>query len=151
MARKLQRIQKIVLPILRGHDDLSDRFSSGVPGLEGVTVSSWMENIDLRDFPQITIRRIGGGRNPTAPTIHALPVIEMTAYGTVDLETTEDLYEDALEALYLAVKRQTSTPSGCLSSIKENMGATQFDSPFPDSWRVQGLIQLGNRARRNRS
>jgi hypothetical protein len=69
----------------------------------------------------------------------------MTVFTTVDLPTTEQLYEDALEALYDAVRRQKETPEGYLHSLSETMGATQFSSLFMDSWRVQGLIQLGVR------
>ena len=72
--------------------------------------------------------------------------IEMSAYGEVDLPTTETLYEDALNVLYEAVNQQTIVPDvGHLHSIKETFGATQFSSLFQDSWRVQGLISLGVR------
>jgi hypothetical protein len=106
-------------------------------------------DIDYRDFPLINIRRLGGPRNNKRPTELALPVIEMAVYGTVDLPTTETLYDDALEALYAAVRNQTQTAAGYLHSITENMGATQLDSPFQDSWRIQGLIKLGLRPSRS--
>lgn len=131
---KMPRVQAVVLPLLRA-----------CPALTGVKCGSWVEDIDFRDFPMLNIRRIGGARNPRFPTKLATPVIEMTAYGVVDLPTTETLFEDALEALYDAVERQTTTAAGYLHSIKETMGMTQFPSPFQDSWRVQGLIQLGVR------
>jgi hypothetical protein len=134
---EMPRVQDVVLPLLRA-----------VPAFSGFKVGSWVEDIDYRDFPLINVRRVGGPRHATKPKKLALPVIELTVYGTVDLPTTEDMYEDALEALYDAVLNQTLTDAGYLHSIKETMGATQFQSPFSDnSWRVQGLIQLGVRPR----
>lgn len=140
----MPRIQAVVLPILRGHETPGNNKST-LPGLEGVKVGSWVEDIDYRDFPIINIRRIGGPRNGKRPKKFALSVIEMTAYGTEGLVETENLYEDALEALYDAVLAQTQVSTGYLHSIKETMGATEFGSPFQDSWRIQGLIQLGVR------
>jgi hypothetical protein len=131
---RIPRIQAVVLPILRNN-----------PTLAGVHVGSWVEDIDYRQFPMINIRRLGGERSEALPFHLSRPVIEMTAYGNVGLVETEQLYEDALEALYDAVHRQTQTPAGYLSSIKETLGATQFSSLFMDSWRVQGLIALGLR------
>lgn len=139
---KLSRVQKIVLPILRTRFANYDRT---------VKVGSWTEDIDYRDFPLFNVKRLGGaGRNPKRPTKFGLVVIELTCYDTEDLPTTEDLYDVALEALYEAVRKQTQTPDGYLHSIKETMGATEFGSPFQDSWRVQGLIQLGIRPSRQR-
>lgn len=140
----LPRVQDIVLPLLRGHNDLLDPISQ-VPALAGVKVGTWNEDIDYRQFPMLTIRRIGGTRYKKHPKLFGLPVIELTAYGEVDLRTTEQLYEDALEILYDAVRNQTLTPAGYLHSINENMGATQFSSLFQRSWRIQGLIKLGIR------
>lgn len=128
----IPRVQAIVIPILR------ERFP-------GVKVGSWVEDIDYRMFPMLNIRRIGGVRHDRRPKDLGLPVIEMTAFRTEGLPDTEQLYEDALEALYDAVRRQEETEEGYLHSIKETMGATQFSSLFMDSWRVQGLIQLGVR------
>lgn len=129
---KIHRVQAIVLPILR-------------EALPGVRVGSWVEDIDYRTFPLMNVRRIGGVRHDRRPKDLGMPVIEMTAFTTEGLPETEQLYEDALEALYDAVRRQKETPDGYLHSIKETMGATQFSSLFMDSWRVQGLIQLGVR------
>jgi hypothetical protein len=138
---KLPRVQTIVLPILRAAFADYDR---------PVTVGSWTPDIDYRDFPLFNVKRLGGaGRNSMRPTEFGLSVIELTCYDTVDLPTTENLYDVALEALYKAWRRQTQTPYGYLSSIKETMGATPFGSPFQDSWRVQGLIQLGIRPPRS--
>lgn len=128
----MPRVQRVVIPILRD-------------ALPGVKVGSWVEDVDFRDFPMLNIRRIGGFRNSKFPTKLDLPVIELTAFGTEGLVETEKLYSDALEALYQAVKEQTVTEYGYLCSIKETMGMTQFSSLFMDSWRVQGLIELGVR------
>ena len=128
----LPRIQAIVLPILR-------------EALPGIKVGSWVEDIDYREFPMLNIRRIGGVRHDRKPLRLDMPVIEMTAFGSVGLPETERFYEDALEALYEAVRLQTLTEAGYLHSIKETMGMTQFSSLYMDSWRVQGLIRLGLR------
>lgn len=128
----IPRVQAIVLPILR------ERFPN-------VKVGSWVEDIDYRMFPMLNIRRIGGVRHDRRPIDLGMPVIEMTAFGTEGLPETEQLYEDALEALYEAVRLQQETDEGYLHSIKETMGATHLSSLFQDSWRVQGLIQLGVR------
>ncbi|QFG12521.1 tail terminator [Mycobacterium phage Toaka] len=133
MTQQMPRIQKIVLPLLR--EGLGDE----------VKVGSWVEDIDYRDFPMINIRRIGGIRNPTAPTVHSLPVIEMTAFSSESLIHCENLYEQAIDVLFEAVRNQTATPAGRLQSMYETMGATQFSSLFQDSWRIQGLIRLGIR------
>ena len=129
---KLPRIAAIVLPILR-------------ESMPGVNVITWGADIDYREFPILNIRRVGGRRHDRKPMDLGFPVIEMTAYTDVGLPETEQLYEDALEALYEAVRLQKQTPTGYLHSIKETMGATQFSSLYMDSWRVQGLIQLGLR------
>lgn len=135
---KMPRVQAVLLPILR----------AALP--ETVKVGTWVEDIDYRHFPMINIRRIGGARHEWRYTDLALPVVEMTAYGIEGLPETEQLYEDALEALYGAVERQTLTEAGYLHSIKETMGATQFSSLFQDSWRIQGLIQFGVRPPNNK-
>lgn len=135
MAR-MPAVQDIVLPILRIE-------------LDPVMITDWIPNTDHRVFPFVNVRRVGGVRHETRPFQLDKPVIEMTAYGKVGLAETEELYADALEALYEAVSRQTQTTAGYLHSIKETMGATQFSSLFQDSWRVQGLIQLGVRPPRS--
>ena len=129
----IPRVQAVAIPLLR----------DALPST--VKVGSWVEDVDFRSFPMVNIRRIGGRRHPRRPTQLGLPVIEMTCFGIEGLIETEKLYEAALEALYEAVRLQKQTPSGYLHSIFETMGATQFSSLFMDSWRVQGLIQLGVR------
>lgn len=129
---KMPRVSSVVLPILRA-------------ALPEVTVSTWGVDIDYREFPIINIRRVGGVRHDRRPEQLDKAVIEMTAYSGEGLPETELLYETALEVLYRAVREQTLTDAGYLHSMKETMGMTQFSSPFQDSWRVQGLIQLGVR------
>jgi hypothetical protein len=129
---RIPRIQAIVIPILR-------------EAFPDVKVSSWVEDIDYREFPMLNVRRIGGVRHDRRPTQLAMPIIELTSFGITGLVETEQLYEDALEVLYDAVLTQKQTEAGYLHSIKETMGATQFSSLFQDSWRVQGLIALGVR------
>lgn len=129
---KMPRVASVVLPILRA-------------ALPGVTVSTWGADIDYREFPFINIRRVGGIRHDRRPEQLDKAVIELTAYGSEGLPETELLYETALEVLYRAVREQKLTDAGYLHSMKETMGMTQFSSPFQDSWRVQGLIQLGVR------
>jgi hypothetical protein len=94
----------------------------------------------------VIVRRIGGARYEGGPTLFGFQNVELSAYGTVDLPTTETLYEDALDSLYAAVESQEPVAGvGYLHSIRETFGATQFSSLFQDSWRVQGLIQFGVR------
>lgn len=127
----MPRVQKIVVPILRAD-----------PRLDGVTITTWVPDIDYREFPAINIRRIGGIRNPTLPKVHSMPVVEMTAFSGDSLIACEELYETALDVLYDAVRNQTQTEAGYMQSLYETMGATQFSSLFQDSWRIQGLIRL---------
>lgn len=130
----MPRIQQVVIPILREW-----------PALTGVTVSSWIADIDFRTFPLLNVRRIGGGRSKTYPNGMDIAVVELTAYSTVGLPECEHLYNHALDALYDAVQTQKQTDTGYLHSINENMGMSQFSSLFMDSWRVQGLVKLGLR------
>lgn len=138
---QMPRVQRIVLPLLQ--DALTQ-----YPGLK---IGSWVEDIDYRDFPMVNVRRVGGLPSKSQPLLLGKPIIEMTVYATDDLPSTEDLYQDALEALYNAWWKQQVTDYGSLSFVDETMGMTQFDSPFQNSWRVQGLIQLGTRALRKRN
>lgn len=132
------RVQQVVVPILRGDERL-----------DGVTITTWVPDIDFREFPLINVRRIGGIRNPALPTLHSMPVVELTAFSEEGLIECEELYETALDVLYDAVANQTVTAAGHLQSLYETMGATQFSSMFQDSWRVQGLIRLSVRRPRS--
>lgn len=133
MTRRMPRVQAVALPILR----------AALP--DAVKVGSWVEDLDHRAFPMVNVRSLGGFRNLKRPEDLSLPVIEMTAYTVDGLIETENLYQDALSALYDAAKRQVLTEHGYLNSVFETMGATQFSSLYMDSWRVQGLIRLGLR------
>jgi len=96
-----------------------------------------------REWPVINVRRLGG--LPVDPQRLDKPVIELTAYTDVGLVDTEYLYLQAREILYEAWLNQTTTPAGYIHSYFETFGPTQFDSPYDDTWRIQGLIQLGLR------
>jgi len=145
----MPRVQAVVLPLLWGHED-NEHPTSVHPSLaEAKKIGSWTENINHREFPLINIRRLGGFRHRDHPTLLSLPVIEMTVYHDGGQVPCESLYEAALEVLYDAVRNQTQTEAGYLRSIRETLGATQFSSPYMDSWRVQGLIELGLRPPRN--
>lgn len=130
----LPRVQRIVAELFRND-----------PRTEDAEITTWVPDVDYRNFPMINIRRIGGIRNPDGPTIHSLPVIELSVYSGESLIEAEELYESALDVLYDSVKYQTATSEGYIVSIYETMGATQFSSLYQDSWRVQGLIRLGIR------
>lgn len=131
----MPRIQSVVIPIMRDW-----------PALKGVHIGSWVEDIDYREFPLLNVRRVDAeGRNYAFPNKLDVTVIELTAYSMEGLPECEHLYNHALEALYDAVLYQKKTDTGYLHSIRENMGMTQFSSLFMDSWRVQGLVQLGLR------
>lgn len=95
----------------------------------------------------LMVRRLGG--TAVDPRKLDLPVIEVAAYTRDGLVATENLYMDARQVILEMVDKQTVTEAGHLHSFFETMGPTPFDSPFEDSWRVQGLIQVGVRPRRN--
>lgn len=129
------RLQEFVIPLLRD-------------ALPGVEVTSWIADVDYREYPIINIRRLGGVRSRSGPFWMDNPVVEMTVYGIEGLPETEELYVQALEVLYLAHRNQTMVDSNHLAYVRETMGMTQYQSDFQDSWRVQGLIQMGIRAPR---
>lgn len=133
MANSIPRFQEVVIPILRG----------ALP--DEVTVSSWVNDIDYRTYPIVNIRRLGGMRDRDRPEKLDHPVMEITVIGNVGLIETEDLYIEALDALFDAAKNQTPTPKGRISYVRETMGMTQFSSLFDATWRIQGLIQIGIR------
>ncbi|WP_223840007.1 hypothetical protein [Saccharopolyspora pogona] len=130
VIKRLPRVQEIILPVLREQ-------------LPGVKCGSWVEAVDLRQFPLINVRRLGGLDKDLDFLGRA--TIELTAYTTVGLVETEDLFLDARQVIWNMVRDQTVTPAGYLHSFRETMGQTQFDSPYDDTWRIQGLIQLGVR------
>lgn len=132
---RFPRVQEVILPILRD-------------ALPGVQITSWIPDVDHRVYPMINIRRLGGVRDRKNPEQLDHPMIEMTAYGTDGLPETEELYTRALDAILHAKETQKVSENGYLSYVREIMGQTQFSSLFVDSWRVQGIIQLGVRAPR---
>jgi hypothetical protein len=131
VVRKMPRIQEVVLPILKA-------------GLPGVQVTSWIPDVEDRQFPIVNVRRLGG--LPEDVNLLDKPVIEITAYSDVNLEACENLLLDARQVIWNAWKSQTVVAGkGHISSYFETLGPTQFDSPFDDTWRVQMLVQLGLR------
>jgi len=132
---RFPRVQEVVLPILR-------------EGLPEAQVSSWVPDIDYRDYPVVNVRRLGGFRDRSRPGMLDHPVIELTVYHSVGLPEGEALYTRALEVLMKAQQEQRVVDNGYISYTRETMGMTQFSSPFQDTYRVQGLIQLGVRAPR---
>lgn len=117
---------------------------TGAPGLDPDT--------DLKKYPLVKIRRMGGLADQKRPDLLDKAVIELTAYSTatdshyVGYGGTEDLLLDAQYLLHQAVRFQTVVEDiGYLHSYFQTMGPTQFDSPFDDTWRWQALIQLGLR------
>lgn len=144
VGRPMPRVQRVVIPILRN-------------GLrDDIKVGSWVEDVARRSYPLVNVRRLGGLANAKRPDLLDRAVIELTAYSTASdpdypgLTGTEDLYLDAKYLLWKAVHKQTVVEDlnggvGYLHSFFETMGPTQFDSPFDDTWRIQGLIQIGLR------
>lgn len=127
------RPQSVVLPILRS-------------ALPGVSVVSVAPNVDYRTFPMVSIRRAGGTRHPDLPRRFSLPMLEPTTVSADGPVEAEELYYDALDALYDAVRQQETVAGvGYLHSLKVAQGAAQAPSPFPDSWLVRGSIKLGLR------
>ena len=132
-ATPLPRVQRILFPWLR-------------PLFPDVTFTSWGADVDFRTFPTVNIRRLGG--IPKHPRLLGRTVIEMTAYGNVDMPTTEELWDSVSLAIWEMTQNSgdvAALGNGHISSYRVTMGATQFDSPFDDTWRIQGLIQLGIR------
>jgi len=127
------RVQEVLLPILR--NALGDE----------VQVSSWVADIDYREYPVVNIRRLGGERAKRQPYKLDRPVIEITAYSAEGLPECEELYNKALKALFDSVGRDFTGGRGYVCYVHENMGMTQFSSLFQDTWRVQGLVVVGIR------
>ena len=128
----MPRVQAVLLPILRA-------------ALPDIAITSWIPDIDQRNYPLLNVRRLGGQRDQANAMLLSKPVVEMTAFTADGIVETEELYETALEALYDACYRQVTTPAGYIVSVDETFGATQFSSPFMDTWRIQGLLQIGLR------
>lgn len=128
------RPQPVVLPILRA-------------ALPGVAVVSFVPDVDYRTFPLISIRREGGTRSQNLPRRYSHPAIELSAYSADGPVEAEELYDDAIEALYTAVRQQiTVEGAGHLQSLPEADEATQAPSEVPDTWKATGSVRLGVRA-----
>lgn len=138
VKRNIRRVQEYVIPLLRQRLDPE------------VNVTSWVPEVDHRDFPIVNIRRLGGYDYKNYNLMDA-PVIEMTVFDRRGLVECEDLYMDCLQILYDAVANQTQVEAGYIHSIQETMGMTQLPAYYEDSWRVQGLIRLAVRPPRKRS
>lgn len=129
--QEMPRVNQIVIPLLRA-------------AFPDVQVVSWMPAIPDRDYPVLKVRRAGG--YPVNPRLLDRGTVELTSYGNVTYEDTEDLLKDAQIVLWDAVENQTVVPGvGYLHSYQQTFGITQFDSPYDNTWRVQSLIQFGFR------
>ena len=130
VERRIPRVQEILLPALR-------------EALPGVLVTSWIPDVDRRSYPLVNIRKVGG--IPVDMDVLDRQTIEIQAIGDESLAATEDLFYDSRYAIWEMVKNQTVTPAGHLHSFTDSSGAMQLESPYTDTWRIQGLIQLGVR------
>jgi len=138
--QKMHRVQSIAIPILR------EGFANSEYADLDIKVGSWVPaQADRPDF-WINVRRMGG--YPVDPKMLDRAVIELTCYGdiTYGLELTENVHLEAQIILWDAVRTaKVVAGKGSLSSYRQTMGPTQFDSPYDDKFRVQSLIQLGVR------
>lgn len=155
VGRRMPKIESIVQPIV----------NAGLPA--HVTVLTWTADVDrrtgapgipldeMRRYPMVKIRRMGGLPRQARPDLLDFAVIELTAFSTgTDTHYkgyggTEDLLLDAQHVIFEAVRNQTVASDGYLHSYFQTMGPIQLDSPFDDTWRWQSLIQLGLRPARN--
>lgn len=104
-------------------------------GLAGVTVGTWMPNVDHRELPYVHLRRAGGTRHETRPDLLAFPEVEVTVYHPDGLPEAEDLYEDLLTVLLVPGLR-----------VSEVDGASQVPSNIPDAVAVQGTVRVAIRS-----
>jgi hypothetical protein len=94
----------------------------------------------------VSVRRVGGTRHKTRYNQLGLPVIDLAVFSDEGLVEAEELYEEALEALYAGVREHTPIQGvGYLHSLKGLRGLSGPVSPFPDTWMVQGALRLGLR------
>lgn len=106
-------------------------------------MTSWVPDVDHRSYPLVNVRRVGG--TPVDMEFLDRQTIELQAFGTESLADTENLFLDARQIIWGMVRDQMVTPAGYLHSFADTSGAIQLGSPYTDTWRVQGLIQLGVR------
>lgn len=139
----IPRIQDVVIPLLREHLPDTNVEWNDEPG----DIVSWVPHVDDRVYPTLNVRRLGG--LPVDNRFLDLPVIELTAFGNITLEDTEQLLLDAQDVLFDSmVFQRVIAGEGYIHSYRQTMGPTPFDSPYDDTWRVQSLIQLGLRPSR---
>ena len=117
------RPQTLILPILR-------------EALPGASVVSVVPDVDYRTFPLVTIERAGGTRSESAPRLLAHPELKLTVVSADGLVAAEELYEEALDALYDGLQR-----------FRETQGAIEVESRYPDTWAIEGAVALSVRAR----
>lgn len=139
MVNAFPRVQEIVVPILR----------NALP--EGVKVSTWIDDIDHRTYPLVNVRRVGGYRDFAKPYFLDRPVIELTVIHDEGLVEAEELYSQCLDALLDSWQDNKVVDRGHIGRVRETMGMTQFSSLFQDTFRVQGLIELSVRSKREES
>lgn len=128
----IPRPQKILFPILR-------------EALPHITFYSWVNAIEDRTYPFVSVRTLGGIRHRTHPFELSNPILEVASYSDVDLIEAENNYNDVLDALFEAQLTQKQTDHGYIHSVFETMGMTQFSSEYQASWRSQGLVKVGIR------
>lgn len=130
VQRRMRRVQAIVLPLLRAE-------------LPEVLVTSELPDADLRTYPLLNVRRLGGAsRLVDGLELATIEIMAISARGRAE---SEDLYLDARQVIWNAVDQQTVTSAGYFHSFRETVGPTPVSSPFDDTWSTQGLIQLGVR------
>lgn len=133
MTRAMPRVQEVLVPTLR-------------IAFPSVSITTWIPDVDKRNLPLVNIRRVGG----TAVDVQRLDnaSIEIAAHTREGLVDTEDLYLNVREVVWHLVADQTVTDAGYFHSFRETIGPMTTESPFENSWRVQGVIQLGLRPAR---
>ncbi|MFI2841693.1 hypothetical protein [Mycolicibacterium sp. PDY-3] len=112
------RPAEVILPVLRS-------------ALPDALVVSVVPDVDQRTYPMVCIERSGGTRSENAPRLLALSEVDITVVSADGLIAAEELYEDALDALYDA-----------LPGVRETQGATEVESKYPDTWAVEGTIRV---------
>jgi hypothetical protein len=114
--------------------------------LPGVSIQSVIPDVDHRTYPLVVVSRAGGTRHEAQPRKLAFPGVDLAVFHDLGLVEAEELYEDVVDALYDAVRKQSVVEGvGYLHSIRETEGASVDPSPFPDTWYVHGSVQLGLR------
>lgn len=142
IKRLTPRAQAILIPTLQ--ESLEVEYP-------GIKVGSWVEQVLDRQFPLVNLRRVAGSNASKDPNRLDESVIEYTAYGDVSYPNTEQLCMDTRQIIYEMWAKQVVVPNvGYIHSFFQTLSPTQFDSPFDDTWRVQGMIQLGLRPTRDK-